>query len=42
MNVHAGEYHYEFDGTGLTSGVYFYSLEVEGYVVDTKKMLLIK
>ena len=41
-NVHTGEYHYEFDGTGLTSGVYFYSLSADGNVINTKKMLLIK
>ena len=42
MNVHTGEYHYEFDGTGLTSGVYFYSLSADGNVVDTRKMVLLK
>ena len=41
-NVHAGEYHYEFDGTGLTSGVYFYCLSADGKVVDTKKMVFIR
>ena len=42
MIVHTGEYQYEFDGTGLTSGVYFYSLSADGNVVETKKMLLVK
>ena len=41
-NVHTGEYQYEFDGTGLTSGVYFYSLSADGNVVETRKMVLIK
>ena len=41
-NVHPGEYEYEFDGTGLTSGVYFYRLSADGNVVDTRKMVLIK
>ena len=41
-NVHTGEYEYEFDGTGLTSGVYFYRLSADGNVVDTRKMLLVK
>ena len=41
-NVHPGEYEYEFDGTELTSGVYFYRLSADGNVVDTKKMVLVK
>ena len=40
--VHPGEYEYEFDGTGLTSGVYFYRLSADGNVVDTKKMMFSK
>ena len=41
-NVHKGAYEYEFDGTGLTSGIYFYSLSADGNMVDTRKMLLVK
>ena len=48
-SVHPGEYEYEFNGTGLTSGVYFYRMAIQSdrlvvneNVVDTKKMLLIK
>ena len=41
-NVHTGEYEYEFDGKGLTSGVYFYRLSADGNVEETKKMLLVK
>ena len=48
-NVHTGEYQYEFDGTGLTSGVYFYRMAIHSNrlvvnenVIDTKKMLLLK
>ena len=37
----AGEYSVDFDGSRMTSGVYFYKLETDG-LVDTKKMLLIK
>ena len=36
-----GTYEVTFDGSGLPSGVYFYSLKAEDYV-ETKKMLLIK
>jgi photosystem II stability/assembly factor-like uncharacterized protein len=37
----AGTYNYEFDGTLLTSGVYFYRIESNGFT-DIKKMMLIK
>lgn len=37
----AGVYSVEFDGTGLSSGVYFYRLKASGFT-DTKKMILIK
>lgn len=45
----AGKYTVEFDGTNLSSGVYFYRLEVslsnplqEGEFMNTKRMVLIK
>lgn len=38
----AGSYKAEFDGRGLSSGVYFYVLLVDGKRLDTKKMLLLK
>jgi hypothetical protein len=37
----AGEYEAKFDASGLTSGVYFYTLKSGGYT-NTKKMSLIK
>jgi photosystem II stability/assembly factor-like uncharacterized protein len=38
----AGIYETEFDGSGYSSGVYFYSLIIEGRITDTKKMILLK
>ncbi|MEZ4689227.1 MAG: YCF48-related protein [Ignavibacteria bacterium] len=37
-----GNYKIEFDGSGLSSGVYFYSLYIENQLIDTKKMVLIR
>ncbi len=37
----AGEYEVEFDGKGLSSGMYFYTLKAGNYI-ETKKMILIK
>ncbi len=38
----AGSYEVEFDGSNLSSGIYFYRLEVDGNVIDTKRMVLLK
>lgn len=38
----AGSYNVEFDGSGLPSGIYFYSLYLDNNLIDTKKMFLIK
>ena len=40
-NLNAGSYEYEFDGTGLNSGVYFYKLEAGEYS-ETRRMVLLK
>ncbi|MCB0722677.1 MAG: T9SS type A sorting domain-containing protein [Ignavibacteriae bacterium] len=36
-----GEYEYQFDGSDLTSGVYFYQLRTKDFT-STKKMILVK
>lgn len=40
----AGSYNYQFstDNFKLSSGIYFYSLSVDGVLADTKRMVLIK
>jgi photosystem II stability/assembly factor-like uncharacterized protein len=38
----AGTYEVKFDGSNLSSGIYFYSLFIEGMIVDTKKLILLK
>ncbi|MBI5403847.1 MAG: T9SS type A sorting domain-containing protein [Ignavibacteriae bacterium] len=42
QHYNAGYQTQEFNGTMLASGVYFYSLIVNGNLIDTKKMVLIK
>ncbi|MEO8209948.1 MAG: T9SS type A sorting domain-containing protein, partial [bacterium] len=36
-----GSYEVEFEGSNLSSGIYFYKLETEGFT-DTKRMILVK
>ena len=38
----AGSYEVEFNGSNFSSGIYFYSLTVDGNLIDTKKMILLK
>ncbi len=38
----AGNYNYDWDAGGLASGVYFYRLQTERGIVQTKKLLLLK
>ncbi|MBK9331096.1 MAG: SBBP repeat-containing protein [Ignavibacteria bacterium] len=38
----AGSYSVEFDGSGFASGIYFYSLIIDGVIIDTKRMILLK
>jgi len=38
----AGTYETDWDATGYSTGVYFYSLIIDGKIIDTKKMILIK
>ena len=42
LNVRAGSVTYDFDGTQLSSGIYFYTLFADGNRIDTKKMILVK
>lgn len=41
-NLQSGKYTVKFDGTDLASGIYIYSLFVDGLLRDTKKMAIIK
>lgn len=38
----AGLHTTRFNATNLSSGIYFYTLEVNGSIIDTKKMILLK
>lgn len=38
----AGSFEVDFDGSNLSSGIYFYSLYIDGRIVGTKSMVLMK
>ncbi|MFZ1320453.1 MAG: T9SS type A sorting domain-containing protein [Ignavibacteria bacterium] len=38
----AGSYSVEFDGSGFASGIYFYSLYLNGSLFETKRMVMLK
>jgi hypothetical protein len=40
--LYSGEYSAKFDAGELPSGIYFYSLYIDGLKVDTKKAILLK
>lgn len=42
VDFNPGTVTYDYDGTNLASGVYFYSLIVNNNKIDTKKMILVK
>ena len=42
LSFRSGTITYDFNGTELSSGVYFYSLFVDNNRIDTKKMVLVK
>jgi photosystem II stability/assembly factor-like uncharacterized protein len=42
LNLISGNYKMNFNGAGLSSGVYFYSLIVNGTNIATKRMMMIK
>jgi len=41
-NLNPGTYKYNFDASALPSGSYFYRLVIEGKIIDTKRMVLLK
>jgi photosystem II stability/assembly factor-like uncharacterized protein len=40
--LNAGNFKAYFDGSGFSSGIYFYSLFINGKIAGTKKMMLVK
>lgn len=41
-NQKSGNHEIDFDGAGLSSGIYLYSMSVDGALIDTKRMVLLK
>ncbi len=41
-NLNPGTYKYNFDGSNFSTGIYFYKLVVDGNIIDTKRMVLLK
>lgn len=39
--ISAGKYKIDFNGAGLSSGIYYYTIKTESFI-DTKKMILVK
>jgi hypothetical protein len=42
QKLNPGRYSIRFDGSGYSSGVYFYSLIINGVMIQTRKMILLK
>lgn len=42
QNQNSGSYNVKFSSTGISSGIYFYSLFINGSHIDSKKMVVIK
>jgi len=40
--VKPGRYESKFNGSALSSGIYFYALKIDGKIIDIKKLVLIK
>jgi CRISPR/Cas system-associated protein Cas7 (RAMP superfamily) len=41
-NKPAGSYEVVFNGEDLSSGIYYYTLSVDGNLIDSKRMVLLK
>ncbi|MEO8209940.1 MAG: YCF48-related protein [bacterium] len=41
-NLQMGSYEVDFDGNNFSTGIYFYKLVVDGNIIDTKRMMLLK